>query len=78
MYISVAETRTTSDLLRRKDAGYHPAGHPSACSEPETYERLRRVEAYLTMLKLAESLSDRGLTASDLFEASRSELEERP
>jgi len=45
--------------------------------EPETYERLRRVEAYLQMLKLSESLKESGLTASELFEASRAELEGR-
>jgi prevent-host-death family protein len=45
---------------------------------PEEYERLRQVQAYLEMLRLAGSLQDRGVTASELARASREELEARP
>ena len=45
---------------------------------PQEYERLCQVQAYLQMLRLSRSLSDSGLRAADLFEASRQELEERP
>ena len=44
---------------------------------PEEYERLRQVGAYLQMLRLSGSLRESGLTADELFRASREELEER-
>jgi prevent-host-death family protein len=44
---------------------------------PDEYERLRRVRAYLQMLHLSSSLCESGLTADELFRASREELEER-
>ena len=83
MYISVAETRgRLADLLKRLDEGpvtITRRGRPvGVIVEPETYERLRRVEAYLEMLKLAETLKERGVTAAEIFEASRAELEARP
>ncbi len=45
---------------------------------PEEYERLRQVRAYLDMLRLAHSLRDSGLTAGEVYEASRRDLEDRP
>jgi prevent-host-death family protein len=45
---------------------------------PEEYERLSRVRAYLQMLRLSQSLDKSGVTAQELFNASRKELEERP
>mgnify|MGYP001120390730 CR=1 FL=1 len=44
---------------------------------PEEYERLRQVQAYLEILQLSQSLQDSGLTADELFESSRDELEAR-
>ena len=44
---------------------------------PEEYERLRRVQAYLQMLSISGSLQESGVTADELFRASREELEER-
>jgi len=44
---------------------------------PEEYERLRQVQAYLTMLRLSQALQDSPITAQELFEASRAELEDR-
>jgi prevent-host-death family protein len=44
---------------------------------PEEYERLRQVQAYLEMLRLSDSLQDSDVTADELFEASREELETR-
>ncbi len=44
---------------------------------PEEYEQLRQVQAYLKMLRLSRSLQDSGLTAGELRQASREELEER-
>lgn len=43
----------------------------------DEYERLRRLQAYQQVLNLAAKLRDSGLTASELYEASRQELEER-
>ena len=40
--------------------------------------RLRQVQAYLDMLRLARSLQDSDVTAGELFQASREELEARP
>ena len=45
--------------------------------DPEEYEGLRRVQGYLQMLRLSRTLADRDVTAAELFEASREELEER-
>lgn len=43
----------------------------------DEYERLRRLRAYQQVLNLAAKLRDSGLTASELYEASRQELEGR-
>jgi prevent-host-death family protein len=43
--------------------------------DPEEYERLRQVQAYLQMIELSHNLKDSGLTASELYEASRKDLE---
>lgn len=44
---------------------------------PEEFERLRQVQAYLEMLRLSRSLQDSQVTADELLEASREELEAR-
>ena len=41
------------------------------------YERLRRLQAYQQTLQIAAKLRESGVTASDLYETSRRELEER-
>jgi len=45
--------------------------------DPAEYERLRQVRAYLQMLNLAENLHESGVTARELHETSRQELEQR-
>ncbi len=45
--------------------------------DPQEYERLRQVQAYLDMLRLSRSLQDANVTGSQLSEASRAELEAR-
>ena len=45
--------------------------------DPAEYERLSQVRAYLQMLGLSEELRDCGVTARELYEASREELENR-
>jgi PHD/YefM family antitoxin component YafN of YafNO toxin-antitoxin module len=42
---------------------------------PEEYENLRQVRAYLQMVNLAHTLRDRGISATELYQASRQELE---
>jgi prevent-host-death family protein len=44
---------------------------------PNEYERLRRVQAYLKMIRLSQSLAESDLSAEELFRSSRAELEDR-
>jgi prevent-host-death family protein len=44
---------------------------------PEEYDRLRQVQAYLEMLRLSHSLNDSDVTADELLEVSREQLEAR-
>lgn len=41
------------------------------------YERLRRVRAYVDLVKISEELKGSGLKASEIYQESRRELEER-
>ncbi|MGQ9552939.1 MAG: type II toxin-antitoxin system Phd/YefM family antitoxin [Anaerolineae bacterium] len=43
----------------------------------DEYKRLERLQGYWEMLRIAEELRGSGLKASELYEESRSELEER-
>lgn len=43
----------------------------------DDYERLRRLQAYEQTLRIAAKLRDSGITASELYETSRRELDER-
>jgi hypothetical protein len=43
--------------------------------DPEEYERLRQVQAYLQMVELSHTLRDSGPTASELYKVSRKDLE---
>lgn len=47
---------------------------------PDEYERLRKLSAYLQMLRLSRSFveEERDMTANELFQVSREELEKRP
>ncbi len=42
---------------------------------PEEYERLRQFEAYNSVVRLSQALRESGVTASELYRASRDELE---
>jgi uncharacterized protein YbjT (DUF2867 family) len=44
---------------------------------PQAYARIRRAQAYLQMLTIATDLRDSGITADDLAQAARAELETR-
>ena len=46
--------------------------------DPEEYERLRQVQAYLEMISLSRALRETDLTASELYRTGRDELEKRP
>ncbi|MCI0520781.1 MAG: type II toxin-antitoxin system Phd/YefM family antitoxin [Chloroflexi bacterium] len=43
----------------------------------EEYERLQQAQAYLDMVRLAHTLRDSGVSASELYRAGRDELEGR-
>jgi prevent-host-death family protein len=81
MHISVAEARNQLSVLLRR-AQKQPVtitrhGQPAGVLvSPEEYERLRRVQAYLDVLRLSQSLHD-APTAGELLAASREELEGR-
>jgi prevent-host-death family protein len=82
MYISIAEAHNRlSRWLNRVEEGpitITRRGKPvGVIISPEEYERLRRVQAYLQMLRLSNSLRESGVTANELFRASRQELENR-
>jgi prevent-host-death family protein len=83
MHISVSEAHNRlSRWLDRVEEGpvtITRRGKPvGVIISPEEYERLRQVQAYLEMLRLADSLRESGATANELFRASREKLEERP
>jgi prevent-host-death family protein len=83
MRVSIAEAKSGfSALLKR--AQKEPVvvtrrGEPDAVILPfEEYERLRRLRAYSSMVRLSRELKGVGVTATELYEASRKELEDRP
>ena len=44
---------------------------------PDEYDRLRKVQAYVELVRLSYELRDSGLTARDLYRSSLDELEKR-
>jgi len=82
MDISVAEARNRLSrwLAKVKDGPITITrrGEPvGVIVSPGEYQRLSQVQAYLQMLRLSQALRDSGVTADELFQASRAELEER-
>ena len=83
MRISIAKVKSGFSALLK-----HARKEPVIVTrrgEPETvilsfeeYERLQRVRAYANMVSLSRELGDAGVTATELYDASRRELEERP
>jgi prevent-host-death family protein len=45
--------------------------------DPDEYDRLRQVQAYLEMVSISRSLRESDITADDLYRAGRDELEQR-
>jgi prevent-host-death family protein len=81
--VSIAKAkRDFSQLLqhaRKEPVIVTRRGKPDAVILPyEEYERLGLQQAYSSMLRLSEELKESGVTASELYEASREELEGRP
>ncbi|MEJ5199967.1 MAG: type II toxin-antitoxin system Phd/YefM family antitoxin [Anaerolineae bacterium] len=81
--VSIAEAKSgLSDLLKRAHSGpviVTRRGQPDAVILPyDEYERLQRLWAYANMVRLARELRETGITATELYEESRKELEERP
>ncbi len=81
MDISIAQAHNRlSDLLKKlKDGPITITRHGKPVGviiTPEEYENLRQVQAYLKVVSLAHSLSESGVSAQDLYRASRDELEE--
>ena len=46
--------------------------------DPDEYERLQQVQAYLQMIDISQSLKGSDVTALELYRASRDELERKP
>jgi prevent-host-death family protein len=83
MRVSISEAkRGFSELLKRAREELvivTRRGEPEAVILPfEEYERLRRLRAYSSMVRLSCELKGVGVTATELYEASRKELEGRP
>jgi len=83
MSVSIAEAKgRLSDLI--KQARDEPVvitrrGRPDAVIMSfEDYQLLHRVRAYLEILRLSQELQNVQVTATELHESSRRELEERP
>jgi prevent-host-death family protein len=82
MDISIAEAHNRlSHMLKQMQEGpitITRRGKPvGVIITPEEYERLRQVQAYLQMMRLAQTLRESSGTASELYQASRKELEEK-
>lgn len=80
MDISIAEAHNhLSSLLKQVEKGpivIRRRGVPvGVIISPEEYENLRQVQAYLQMLNLSHTLRDSDLSAQELYQASRQELE---
>ncbi len=81
MDISIAQAHNKlSDLLKKLKDGpitITRRGKPvGVIITPEEYENLRQVQAYLKMVSLSHMLNDSGVSAQELYRASRDELEE--
>lgn len=81
--VSIAEAKSGFSKMLRQ-ARKEPVivtrrGEPDAVILPfGEYERLRRLWAYSSMVRLSRELEEVGVTATELYETSRRELEERP
>jgi prevent-host-death family protein len=83
MDISIAEAHNRlSHWLKQVEKGeiirITKRGKPvGVIIDPDEYEKLRQVQAYLEMKSLARVLRESDLIASELYQAGRDELEKR-
>ncbi len=80
MVISIAEAHNRlSALLKQLEKGpieiTRRGKTVGVLISPTEYENLRQVRAYLQVVSLARELHDSGVTADELYKASRRELE---
>jgi prevent-host-death family protein len=80
MLIPIADAHNRlSQIIKRLDKGpvtITSHGKPvGVIIAPAEYAQLQQVQAYLQLIRLSESLQNSGVTAQELFEASRQELE---
>lgn len=80
MHVSVAEAHNRlSYWLNKLDDGpitITRRGKPvGVIIAPEDYERLRQFQAYQQVIQLAQTLRESGVTADELYAASREERE---
>ncbi len=83
-HVSVAEAkRDLTKILReaqkkRMEIVVTRRGKPFMVILPyEDYERLERLRSYVSMVRISEQLKDAKISAAEIFEESRRELEER-
>ena len=81
MDISIAEAHNRlSALLKQVDKGpimiTRRGKTVGVIISPKEYENLRQVQAYIQMVELSRTLRDIGVSASELYQASRQELEQ--
>jgi prevent-host-death family protein len=83
MDISIAEAHNRlSHWLKQVEKGktvrITKRGKPiGVIIDPNEYERLRQVQAYLEMVNLSRELREGDLTAGELYQTGRDELEQR-
>jgi prevent-host-death family protein len=82
MRVSIAEAKSGFSALlkraRKEPMVVTRRGEPDAVILPfEEYERLQRLRAYSGMVRLSRELEGGGVTATELYEASRKDLEDR-
>jgi prevent-host-death family protein len=83
MRVSIAEAKSGFSALlkraRKELVIVTRRGEPEAVILPfGEYEHLQRLRAYSSMVRLSRELEEVGVTATELYEASRRELEGRP
>ena len=83
MDISIAEAHNRlSHWLKQVEKGeavrITKRGKPvGVIIDPDEYERLRQVQAYLEMLSISRTLRESSITAEELYRLGRDELEKR-
>jgi prevent-host-death family protein len=82
MHISVADAHGRLSYLvgelKKGSVTITRRGKPvGVLMTPEEYQQLSKLRAYLEMLRLSQELSESGVTANEVWEASRAELEAR-